>query len=86
MKGKTKSTFLPQYQWYDDRHVISELLNLRVSFYWRHLADDKLLKTFRDWSVSPYKNTPDYIIMGQSEVSNNKFIRTYANILIKLHV
>ena len=67
MEGKKKSTFLPQYQWYEDRQVISKLLNLRVSFYWRHLANEKLLKTFRDWSMPPYKNTPDYIVMGQSD-------------------
>ena len=46
-----------------DRQVTSELLNLRVSFYWRHLANEKLLSTFRNWTI--YNDTtPDYIFMG----------------------
>ena len=46
-----------------DRQVTSELLNLRVAFYWRHLANEKLLSTFRDWTI--YNDTtPDYIVMG----------------------
>jgi len=62
MKGKTKTTFIARYQWNGDRQVTSELLNLRVAFYWRHLADEKLLSTFRNWTSS--RTPPDFIVMG----------------------
>lgn len=42
----------------------SDLLNLRVAFYWRPLANDNLINTFRQWNTPPYITTPDYIIIG----------------------
>ena len=34
-----------------------------MSFYWRNLANEKLLNTFRNWTI--YNGTtPDYIVMG----------------------
>jgi hypothetical protein len=49
----------------EDRNVTSEALNLRLSFYWRPLANEDLIKTFREWNTPPYRSTPDYIVMGK---------------------
>ena len=73
MKGKTKTTFLLRKGFQESRQVTSELLNLRVAFYWRHLADKKLFETFRDWTI--YNDTtPDYIVMGSFCCSCNTIL------------
>ena len=47
-----------------DASFSSQLLNLRVSFFWRHLANELLIDTFRTWITPPYNSTPDFIFMG----------------------
>lgn len=53
-----------------DMNSSSELLNLQVSFYWRHLANENLLNLFRSWdlsySVSSSSSVPQFILMGLS--------------------
>ena len=68
MKGKTKSTFIPLKGFQQNRQVTSELLNLRVSFYWFKFADEKLLSTFRNWTSS--RTPPDFIVMGLHQFNN----------------
>ena len=47
-----------------DLNVTSELLNLRMSYYWRPLANEEMLNTFRNWNTPPYDSTPDFVLMG----------------------
>ena len=47
-----------------DTSFFSHLLNLRVSFFWRHLANEMLMDTFYDWKTPLYNSTPDIIFMG----------------------
>lgn len=61
---KRSSTPQHQFYWHEDRNVTSEALNLRLSFYWRSLVDQEMMKTFRKWNTPPYHSTPDYIVMG----------------------
>ena len=60
-----KSTATAKYKFHEDTNTTSELLNLRVSFYWRPLANEELLKTFLGWNTPPYTSTPDFILMGK---------------------
>jgi len=62
---KQASTPRTEHAWHhEDRDVTSEALNLQLSFYWRPLANEELIKTFREWNTPPYRLTPDYIIIG----------------------
>ena len=54
------------YFYQEDRNVTSKALNLRLSFYWRPLANEELIATFREWNTPPYRSTPDYIVMGMT--------------------
>ena len=63
---KTKPTPKAQYHFHEDRDVTSEALNLKMSFYWRPLANEELIKTFSEWNTPPYHSTPDYIITGMT--------------------
>ena len=64
MRMSRKSTATAKFKFHEDRNMTSESLNLRVSFYWRPLANEELLKTFLDWNTPPYTSTPDYVLMG----------------------
>ena len=45
-----------------DAFYSSELLNCKISFYWRHYVNDDMINTFLSWQTSP----PDVIVIGQS--------------------
>ena len=64
LKGKTNTTAFLQHHWWEDRNVTSQLLNLKVAFYWRRMVDDKFIDKFREWNTPPYSATPDFIVMG----------------------
>ena len=50
---------------HDEMNITSDLLNLRLSYYWRPLANNEdLIQTFRKWNTPPYDSTPDYIFTG----------------------
>ena len=66
MHMKRSPTPRAQYVWHEDRDVTSEALNLKMSFYWRPLANEELIKTFSEWNTPPYHSTPDYIITGMT--------------------
>ena len=50
-------------KFHDDRNVTSKLLNLRISYYWRRLANEDFIETFREWNTHD-STLPDYILMG----------------------
>lgn len=54
-----------------DASFSSQLLNLRVSFLWRHLADELLIDTFHNWTTSP-RSSPDFVFMGIDLVNLRK--------------
>lgn len=47
-----------------DLNVTSELLNLRMSYYWRPLVNEEMFNLFRHWNTPPYNSIPDFILMG----------------------
>ena len=53
------------YLWREDRNITSELLNLRVSLFWRKMINQQMMDTFHNWNTPPYTSTPDFIILGK---------------------
>ena len=64
LKMKGAPTPKARYFFHEDRNVTSELLNFRLAFYWREVANEELVNTFGQWNTPPYDSTPDFVIVG----------------------
>lgn len=63
MVGKTKLIAFPQHLLREDKHITSQLLNLRLSLFWSKLIDEEMIKIFSFWNTPPYTSTSDSIVM-----------------------
>ena len=53
-------------KFHEDAAISSEVLNSRISFWWRPLLNDALSDLFHLWSTPPFTNTPTFILFGNS--------------------
>ena len=64
MEGDNLMISHQSYLWRESRNVTSELLNLRVSLFWRKMINQDMIETFQNWNTPPYTSRPDFIILG----------------------
>lgn len=77
MVGKTKLIAFPEHLLREDKHITSDLLNLRLSLFWCKLVNEDMIEIFSYWNTPPYTFTPDLIVMGTIKYKYERLNKNY---------